>query len=160
MRVPRRHADELGESAVAVLADHLPRRAELLAAGAAVTALPAGNEVVQAHAVAYARRIDTAADRGDDPSDFVAERQRMPCRADARAVVRVRVADARCHHANDDFARTGRRRRERRVDERATGSIEPDGAICLQGDTLGHRGILAIQWGRSHSKVTVPFARM
>ena len=36
MRVPRRHGDEFREAAVAMLADHLARRAELFAAGAAV----------------------------------------------------------------------------------------------------------------------------
>ena len=55
MRIACRDADQLGEAAVAVLADHLPGRAELLAACAAVDAGAAGDEVVQAHAVADAR---------------------------------------------------------------------------------------------------------
>ena len=113
--VARRHADELGVAAVAVLADHLAGRAELLAARAAVDALAAGDEVVQADAVADARRRHAGADRGDDAGDFVAERERVAGGADAGTVVRVRVADAGGLDAHEQFAGAWRGRVEHRV---------------------------------------------
>ena len=51
----RARAAEPSGAAVAILPDHLPGRAELLAARAAVDACAASDEVVQADAVADAR---------------------------------------------------------------------------------------------------------
>jgi hypothetical protein len=105
--IARGHADELREAAVAVLADHLPGRAELLAPRAALAAGATGDEIMQAHPIALARRGDAEADSGDDTRDLVTERQRMARRADARAVVRIGVADACRHHAYHDLAGGG-----------------------------------------------------
>ena len=121
------------EAAVTVLADHLAAGTELLAARAAVPALPAGDEVVQADAVTRAWTGDATADLRDDARHLVPERQRMARRSPACAVVRVGMADARRHHAHDDLARARGGRVERRVDERAAWRIEPHGAISHEG---------------------------
>ena len=71
------HADEFRETAIAILADHLPGRAELLAPGAAVSASAAGDEIVQAYAITRATRRDARANGFNDARDLVAQRERM-----------------------------------------------------------------------------------
>ncbi len=125
--VPRGNPDELGVTAVAILADHLARRAELLAAGAAVDARTAGDEVVQAHAVSGAMRRDAAADRFDDARDFMAKRERVIRTSDARTVVRIGMTDAGGFHPHEQLAGTGRRGVDLGVDQRPARLEEANG---------------------------------
>ena len=128
VRVLRRHADEFRIAAIAVLADHLPGRAELLAPGAAVAAFAAGDEVVQAYALARAVRRDIGADGFDDASDLVAERERMASRTDAGAVVRIRMADPRRLHAHEYFTGARGGGGNALVRKRPAGRRQADGA--------------------------------
>ena len=150
VRVLRRHADEFRETAVAVLADHLPGRAELLATGAAVAALAAGDEVVQAHAVARTMRRNAGADGFNDARDLVAQRERMAGRTDAGAVMRIRMADARRLHAHEHFAGTRCRGSDVLVRERPAGRRQADGTECrtLRAESSFRRPIL-LPRGRS-----------
>src|SRR5688572_31913208 len=78
-------------------------------------------------------RSDAAADRFDDARDFVAERERMIRRADARAVVRIGVADPRGAHAHEQFARARDGDVERRIDELPARRLEAHGAVLHGG---------------------------
>ena len=134
-----RHEDEFREAAIAMLADHLAGDAELFDAFPAVVALSAGDEVVQADAVALAMLRDAGTDFGDDARHFVPERAGMAGGRDARAVMRVRVADTRRLDSHEDFAGTRRRRIERLIDQRPARRGQANGAELFHGRILVNR---------------------
>ncbi len=72
-------------------------------------------------------RRDAAADRFDDAGDFVAERERVIRLADARAVVRIGMADAGGFHPHEHFAGAGRRGVDLGVDQRPARLEEANG---------------------------------
>jgi hypothetical protein len=108
-RIERGDDDAIRVAAVALLAEHLARRTELLAVAPAARALAATDEVVQRDTLAYANVRHVLANGGDDARDLVAEGDREIRLARARTVMRVGVADARALDVDDDLIRGGSR---------------------------------------------------
>ncbi len=95
------HRDEFGVTAVAMFADHFRARAELLVAGPAECAIPAGDEVMDADAIAGFEIGNLSASLFNHARDFVTEREGQPRdRRNAAAVMRIRMADAGGANAN------------------------------------------------------------
>src|SRR5947209_5793170 len=88
-----------------MMAEHLAGRAELLVAGGAVVAVAAGDEVVQANAVAGPSAGDGGANGLDDAADLVAEGHGERVHGGlAGAVMSVGVADAGGADADEEIA--------------------------------------------------------
>jgi len=109
--------------------EHFARGAELLAASEAIVALPAGDEVVEAHGVADAVVERVLADFHDLAGDFMPEREGEWIDArPAGPIMHIGVTDAGGANAHEDVAGTARGHRDFGVFDAVTRSGETDSA--------------------------------
>ncbi len=141
----RRHADEFRETAVAMLADHFAADAELLVPGPAESAFAAGDEVIQAHAVARPDIGHQAAAGLDHARDFVTERAGQARRRDARAVMRIRMADAGGAHAHQHVLRPGFGRGQGLGRQRLAGTMQANRSHAASLRQAAARGCAAVK---------------
>src|ERR1700738_1967754 len=92
-----------------MLSYHFYARAELFVPHATESAFAAGDEVMDADAIADFKIVDLTADPLHDAGNFMAKGQREFYRRNARAVMRVGVANAGSANADQDFTQTNGR---------------------------------------------------
>ena len=103
-------------------------------------ATAASRKIVKAHAVSRLKLFHVASDLFDDACDFMAERegQGMDARFSS-AIVRVRMADARCFDADENIVSAGLRHGHVVKFQRATLMDKADGIHAARsvGDGVG-----------------------
>ena len=100
------YKDEFSVTAVAMLSDHLGGAAKLFSSGLAESALAAGHQVMHADAITFGQTLDVRAGFFHHPRNLVTERERQWLhRRNSRAVVRIRMANARGLYPDQDIAR-------------------------------------------------------